>query len=104
MLVVVFFGLIGLWLAAHVLRRRHIRKKEKEIEMRPPVAWGPHQLQGMTGGYNYGDGVVEANRGGKSNGGGGHHKEAKMEAQATPAHGTKPGKRQSKGWLRKNRQ
>jgi hypothetical protein len=107
MLIVIFFGIVGLWITAHLLRRRHIRKREKEIEMRPPVAWGPHQMQGATGGYTYGDGVVEASRGGRSHGGGGHYKEAKLDAQtvaiATPADGTRSGKRESKGWLRKSR-
>jgi hypothetical protein len=51
----------------------------------------------MTGGYNYGDGVVDASRGGKSNAGG-HNKEA-GGAIATPANG----KRESKGWLTKMR-
>lgn len=68
MLVVVVVGLTAVWVGAIFLRRRHIRKKEREIEMRPPVAWGPHQMQGMTGGYTYGDGVADR-RGGASKGG-----------------------------------
>jgi len=68
--------------------------------MRPPVAWGPHQMQGATGGYKYGDGVTDASRGGRNMGTGGHHKEAL--AMATPANATKE-KRESKGWLRKSR-
>ena len=104
MLGVLVVGIIGLWLVACLLRRRYIRKREKEIEMRPPVAWGPHQLQGMTGGYNYGDGVVDSGRAEKQNGGGGHHKEAKARAMAvaTPADVTKSGKRESRGWSTKN--
>jgi len=98
MLVLIAFFIIGGWIAASLLRKRYLRKKEKEIEMRPPVAWGPHQLQGMTGGYNYGDGIVDASRGGKSNAGG-FNKEA-AAVVATPANG----KRESKGWLtKKNR-
>jgi len=98
MLVVIAFFIIGGWIAASLLRKRYIRRKEKEFEMRPPVAWGPHQLQGMTGGYNYGDGIVDASRGGKSHAGG-HHKEA-ASVVATPANG----ERESKGWLtKKNR-
>jgi len=100
MLVVVVFFIVGGWIVACLLRRRYIRKKEKEIEMRPPVAWGPHQLQGMTGGYNYGDGIVDANRGGRSNAGG-HNKEA-AAVVATPANARKS-KRESKGWLTKDR-
>jgi hypothetical protein len=96
MLVVVVVAIVGGWIAACVLRRRYLRKKEKEIEMRPPVAWGPHQLQGMTGGYNYGDGTVDSSRGGKSHAAG-FNKEA--AAVATPA----DGKRESKGWLKKSR-
>jgi hypothetical protein len=96
MLLVITFCIIGGWIAAWLFRQRYIRKKEKEIEMRPPVAWGPHQLQGMTGGYNYGDGVVDTNRGGRSRAGG-HDKET--GAVATPANG----KRESRGWLTKNR-
>ena len=67
--------------------------------MRPPVAWGPHQMQGATGGYNYGDGIVEANRGGVSGGAGGHDKEA-ASVVAVPADATKV-KRESRGWLTK---
>jgi len=97
MLVVIVAAIVGGWIAACLLRRRYIRRKEKEIEMRPPVAWGPHQLQGMSGGYDYGDGVLDTSRAGKSNAGG-FHKEAAVAA--TPANG----KRESKGWLsKKNR-
>jgi len=102
MLVVMVVGITGIWLTACLLRRRYIRKKEKEIEMRPPVAWGPHQMQATTGGYRYGDGVVEAK--GARHDAGGHHKEAssRIEAVATPADGRKA-KRESKGWLTKSR-
>ena len=93
MLVVMVVGLTAIWVGAVLLRRRYLRKKEKEIEMRPPVAWGPHQLQGATGGYAYGDGVVD--------GRGGAAKEARSQAVVTPADAT--GKRESKGWLTKNR-
>ena len=89
MLVVIVFFIAGGWIAASLLRRRYIRKKEKEIEMGPPVAWGPHQMQGMTGGYNYGDGVVDGGRKGKE----------ASTVVATPAHGMS----ESKGWLRKAR-
>lgn len=89
-IVVVVVGLAALWIGAILLRRRYIRKKEKEIEMRPPVAWGPHQMQGATGGY--GDGVVDAR--------GGAAKESRSQAFATPSDGEK----KSRGnWLSKNR-
>ena len=93
MLIVMAVGLTAIWVGAILLRRRYIQKKEKEIEMRPPIAWGPHQMQGMTGGYTYGDGVVDAK--------GGPTKEARLQAVATPADSR--GKRESKGWLTKNR-
>lgn len=96
MLVIVVVAIVGGWIAACLLRRRYIRRKEKEIEMRPPVAWGPHQMQGMTGGYDYGDGVADSSKAGKSHAGA-LNKE--IGAVATPAHG----KRESKGWLKKNR-
>jgi hypothetical protein len=96
MLVIIVVAIVGGWIAACMLRRRYILKKEKEIEMRPPVAWGPHQLQGMTGGYNYGDGIVDQSRAGKSYAPG-YNKEA--AAIAAPSNG----KRESKGWLRKSK-
>lgn len=96
MLVIVVVAIVGGWIAACLLRRRYIRRKEKEIEMRPPVAWGPHQMQGMTGGYDYGDGVADSSKAGKSHAGA-LNKE--IGAVATPAHG----KRESKGWLKKSR-
>jgi hypothetical protein len=100
MLIVIFVLIVGGWIGACALRRRYIRKKEREIEMLPPVALGPHQLQAMTGGYS--DGVFDSGRG-KQYGHGGHSKEASsMLALVTPADGVKP-KRESKGWLRKSR-
>lgn len=96
MLIVLVVGITAAWLIAFFFRRRYLRKKEREIEMRPPVALGPHQLQGMTGGYKYGDGVVNANDGG-------HHKEAaRSTVTATPADATR-GKRESKGLQKKQR-
>jgi len=100
MIVVIFFAIVGGWIGACLLRRRYLRKKEREIEMKPPVAWGPHQMQGATGGYNYGDGIVDGNRGG-SHGAGGHSKEY-AAASVTPSDGRKA-KRESKGLHKKNR-
>jgi hypothetical protein len=106
MAIVLVLAISILWIGAFLLRRRYIRKKEKEIELRPPVAWGPHQLQGMTGGYNYDDGVVDA-RGcaaGKGNEKGGKGKAA--DVSATPSNAEKvqeKKERKSKGWLTKDR-
>ncbi len=97
MLVVMFLVIVGAWIAACVLSRRYLRKKEKEIEMLPPVALGPHQLQAMTGGYRYGDGIVDANRGAQSHAGG--HQKEMASVEAAAAQGAK---RQSHG-LRKKR-
>ncbi|KAH8603131.1 hypothetical protein B0O99DRAFT_680090 [Bisporella sp. PMI_857] len=84
MLIVMVIAIAGGWVGAAFLRKRYLRKKEREIEMRPPVAWGPHQMQGATGGY--GDNSALASPGGYS-------KEAAASAN----------NRQSKGWLRKQR-
>jgi hypothetical protein len=93
MIIVIAIGIIVIWVGAFLLRKRYIRKKEREIEMKPPVAWGPHQMQHQTGGY--GDGVLDAS--------GGRSKEAKgLGAMATPAD-TRGAKSSSKNWLRKNR-
>jgi len=76
MIVIIVVGLILLWIGAWWFRRRYLRKKEKEIEMSPPVAWGPNQVHGPAGGYQYGDGIVDSSHhaaGGAT--GGGHHKE-----------------------------
>jgi len=100
MLVVVFFLIVAGWIGACVLRKRYIRKKEKEFEMRPPVAWGPHQLQGMTGGFNYGDGVRDAPKGGPAPV---PYNKEMPAVIATPANAAKGGKRESKA-LRKSRQ
>ncbi|KAM3077576.1 hypothetical protein ACMFMG_006912 [Clarireedia jacksonii] len=88
MLIVLVVGITGSWLTAAFFRRRYLRKREREIEMRPPVALGPHQVQGMTAGYKYGDGIV-------NNANGGHHKDAaRSTVTATPADATR-GKRES---------
>jgi len=78
MLIVMILAIVGGWVGAIFIKRSYIRKKEREIEMKPPVAWGPHQMQGATGGYNYGDGIV-----------------SKETAAPTST------KRESKGWLTK---
>lgn len=96
MIIVVLLAMIIIWVGAVFLRRRIIRKREREIEMKPPVAWGPHQMQNQSNGYSFGDGAPPDSGGGRS-------KEAKMMgALATPAdnRGTN---RESRGWLRKSR-
>lgn len=85
MIIVMFVVIVGTWIVACLFRRRYLRKKEREIEMLPPVALGPHQLQAMTGGYRYGDGVVDANRGAPR--ASGHHKEM-ASVEASPANGS----------------
>ncbi|CZT08498.1 uncharacterized protein RCO7_08185 [Rhynchosporium graminicola] len=87
MIVIIFCAIVFGWIGACIFRRRYLRKKEKEIEMAPPIAWGPHQMQGATGGYAYGDGVMDANKGGPR-GAGGHAKEY-AAAAVTPADGRK---------------
>ncbi|POS84185.1 hypothetical protein EPUL_004684 [Erysiphe pulchra] len=52
MLIIIFIIITGSWIAACVFRRRYIRRKEKQTEMTDPIAWGPHQMQGATGGYS----------------------------------------------------
>jgi len=100
MVIVIILAMVIIWVGAVLLRRRYNRKKEREIEMKPPVAWGPHQMQHSTSGYTYGDGTVDAS-GGAGAGGGARAKEAKtMGTVSTPVIS---GKRESKGWLRKNK-
>ncbi|TVY48748.1 hypothetical protein LOCC1_G001646 [Lachnellula occidentalis] len=109
MLIVLAIGIPAVWIAAIILRRRYIRKRDREIEMRPPVALGPHQIQAMSGGYSYGDGVVDQNGkrsdvGGRGpgTGSGGHSKDMSASTSvpvATPADGRK----EKTGWLQKAR-
>jgi hypothetical protein len=77
-------AIVGGWVGAIFLRRRYLRKKEREIEMRPPIAWGPHQMQGATGGY--GDSGALASPGG-------HNKDAVTSSSFS----------KGKRWLRKDR-
>ncbi|TEY57127.1 hypothetical protein BOTCAL_0221g00200 [Botryotinia calthae] len=96
MLIVLVVGITGVWLIAFYFRRRYLRKREKEIEMRPPVALGPHQLQNTTEGYRYGEGAINAAEGG-------HHKEAsRSTVTSNPAEATR-GKRESKSLQKKQR-
>ena len=98
MINVIVVGLILLWVGAWYFRRRYLRRKEKEIEMSPPVAWGPHQTQNAAGGYQYGDGVVDANRAPTGQSPGGHHKEL---ASSVPVHGKRLSKSRM-GWFKAN--
>jgi hypothetical protein len=60
MIVVIAVAIVGGWILASYFRRQYLRKKEKEFEMRPPVAWGPHQMQAMTGGFDSSDAALSA--------------------------------------------
>lgn len=80
MLIVMIFAIVGGWVGAIFIKRRYNAKKERQYELKSPVAWGPHQTQGATGGFNFGDGVTN-----------------KEGPAATTT------KRESKGWLKKNR-
>lgn len=80
-MIVIIIAIVGAWVGAVFLRRRYIKKKEA-IEM-SPVAWGPHQMQGATGGYNYGDAAAGS-------------KEAKTMRGDVP-------EKKGKGWLTKLR-
>ncbi|KAI9644017.1 hypothetical protein NHQ30_007369 [Ciborinia camelliae] len=96
MLIVLVVGITIAWLIAFYLRRRYLRKREKQFEMRPPVALGPHQLQSATGGYGYGGGAVNAAEGG-------YHKEAvRAPVTSTPGEATR-GIRESRGLQKKQR-
>jgi len=100
MIIVIALAMVIIWVGAVFFKRRYQRKKEREIEMKPPVAWGPHQMQHSTSGYSYGDGTVDV---------GGRSKEARsMATPAAPAAIATPpdsrgGKNENKGWLRKNK-
>jgi len=100
MLLVVFFAIVVAWLAACCLRRRYIRKKERQIQMQPPVAWGPHQLQAATGGYNQGNPVTDVNRGGKA---GAKLNEKGVSVTSTPAAVEREPKRDSRGLRKKTK-
>lgn len=98
MIIVIVVGLILVWVGAWYFRRRYLRKKEREIEMSPPVAWGPNQVQSAAGGYQYGDGVVDSNHA-PPGAAGGHHKEMVSDV---PQHGKRLTKSHM-GWFRANK-
>ncbi|KAH8815431.1 hypothetical protein F5884DRAFT_817768 [Xylogone sp. PMI_703] len=86
MLIVIVIAIVGGWVGAAFWRKQYLRKKEREIEMRPPVTWsGPPGS--APGAFGYGDGVVDQSTGQPY-----YNKEA---TGMTPANNT----RQSKGWL-----
>lgn len=80
-LIVMVIAIVGGWVGAIFLRRRYIRKRDREFEMRSPVAWGPHQMQGATAGHRAADSSH-----------GGHSKESVAMPSAP-----------KKGWLKKQR-
>lgn len=65
MLIVLFLAISIIWVGACLYRRHYIRNREREIEMRPPVAWGPHQTQAAQGGPGYSSGMGGAGVKGK---------------------------------------
>ena len=97
----VTLALIGGWVTASFFRRRYLRKKEKEVELRRPVSWGPHQMQAMTGGFANSEVALGAGAAGPG--------------RATPMNETRAmggdpvafpeptAKRESRGWLTKER-
>ncbi|KAG9248340.1 hypothetical protein BJ878DRAFT_413006 [Calycina marina] len=90
MLIIMVIAIVGGWIGAALLRKRYVRKRDKEYEMRSAVAWGPHQTQSASGGL--GDGVL-------ASGAGDHSKEAGGSTISIP-----PFSKESKGgWLRKDR-
>ncbi|TQS38889.1 hypothetical protein Golomagni_00597 [Golovinomyces magnicellulatus] len=52
MLVIIFIFIIGAWISAYLFHKQYHRHRETKPEMAVPIAWGPHQLQGATGGYS----------------------------------------------------
>lgn len=98
MIIVIVVGLILLWVGAWYFRRRYLRNKEREIEMSPPVAWGPQQAHAGQGGYQYGDGIVDSSRTAPG-AAGGHHKELTSEV---PVHGKRLSKSHM-GWFKANK-
>ncbi|RDW68535.1 hypothetical protein BP5796_09192 [Coleophoma crateriformis] len=102
MLIVLFLAFVFGWIGAVWLHRRIIAKREKQFEMRPPVAWGPHQLQGMTGGYNHGDAAAGAN-GRQVAAMSGAINNEKMAASVPAAMGEKGETGKGRKWLKKNR-
>ncbi|KAI1007711.1 hypothetical protein K3495_g524 [Podosphaera aphanis] len=59
MLIVIFTFIFGAWILACIFRKRYLRRKESEGEKATPVAWGPHQMQGATGGYSSNVSMIE---------------------------------------------
>jgi len=101
-LVVVTVAIVGGWILASYFRRRYLRKKEREFEMRPPLALGPHQMQAMTGGFNSSEVALSSGRGGTASPA---LQEVKpMDATTTPLSPNGRGNRESRGWLTKGRQ
>lgn len=102
-LVVVTVAIVAGWILASYFRRRYLRRKEREFEMRPPVALGPHQMQSMTGGFNNSQAALSAHGSLISPS---PHDLKPTEVGVTPLaplSDTGRGNRQSRGWLMKSR-
>lgn len=97
MIVVVVVGIIILWVGAWLLRKRYLRKKEREIELSPPVAWGPGQTQGAPSGYTNGSVDLMGNR--NPDASGGHYKEAAASGALAGGKVKKP----KMAWLHSNK-
>ncbi|RKF65385.1 putative integral membrane protein [Golovinomyces cichoracearum] len=52
MLVIIFIFIAGAWISAYLFHKQYHRHRETQPEIADPIAWGPHQLQGATGGYS----------------------------------------------------
>lgn len=91
MIVVVLLGLIVGGILGAWLRKRYLQKKEREIEMAPPVAWGPHQMQAMTGGFSPSDGALSSSTP--------VAKDSRAMIGTALSPPEPPGQRESRGWL-----
>lgn len=61
MIVIIVVAIVGGWIAAAFFRRRYLRKRELNYEMRPPTAPWVAGNSGPTGPYGggvYGDGAA----------------------------------------------
>jgi len=90
MVIVLVVAITGMWIGACLLRRRYIRKRDLNYEMRPPTApWVGGQSNTHT---PYGDGVTDLGLGGKSRG-----------VDMSPAEARMMAKNEKKKWVVKER-
>jgi len=68
MIIVIVVAIIGLWIGACLLRRRYVRKKEMQYELRPPaIPWAESSTKGA-GPYGFNDGTMDSRAAGKQKG------------------------------------